>query len=112
MPRDDEHPSERVQAGRQGQAPPRREPRPILATRAPPPARVAPRDPAVVGRVVRFDDRAVTIAGVMGKDFTFPDRDAQLWMPLGIATVESGATVIRAMIFNAVARLHSSRSAQ
>jgi predicted permease len=62
-------------------------------------------DPAAVGRVIRLDDRTVTIAGVMGKDFTFPDREAQLWMPLGVATVESGATVIRAMIFNAVARL-------
>jgi putative ABC transport system permease protein len=62
-------------------------------------------DPAAVGRGLRLDDRTVTIAGVMGQDFTFPDRDAQLWMPLGIATVESGATVIRAMIFNAVARL-------
>jgi predicted permease len=62
-------------------------------------------DPAVVGRGIRLDDRLVTIAGVMGKDFTFPDREAQLWMPLGVATVESGAKVIRAMIFNAVARL-------
>ena len=62
-------------------------------------------DLAAVGRTIRLDDRTVTIAGVMGKDFTFPDREAQLWMPLGVNTVESGAKVIQGMIFNAVARL-------
>ena len=61
--------------------------------------------PDVVGRALRLDDRLVTVAGIMPRDFAFPDRDTDAWLPLSIARVEAGAGVIRAMIFNAVARL-------
>ncbi|HSC28005.1 MAG TPA: ABC transporter permease [Vicinamibacterales bacterium] len=59
----------------------------------------------VVGRTIRLDDRPVVVAGVMPRDFTFPDREAEAWLPLQVARVEAGAGVIRAMIFNAVARI-------
>jgi predicted permease len=59
----------------------------------------------IVGRTLRLDDRTVTIVGVMPRDFAFPDRETDAWLPLTIARVEAGGQVIRAMIFNAVARL-------
>ncbi len=40
------------------------------------------RDPAVLGRTVDIDDAAHTIVGVMPAGFFFPDRTAELWVPL------------------------------
>jgi predicted permease len=61
--------------------------------------------PDIVGSTLRLDDRLLTIAGVMPQEFAFPDRDTDAWLPLSVVRVEPGAGVIRAMIFNAVARL-------
>ncbi len=69
-------------------------------------------DPGAVGRSIRLDDRLLTIVGVMPKDFAFPDRETDAWQPLEIARVDAGAGVIRAMIFNAVARLRPGTTAQ
>jgi MacB-like periplasmic core domain len=63
--------------------------------------------PDVVGRTLRLDDRLLTIVGIMPRDFSFPDRDTQAWLPLSVSRVDAGDEVIRAMIFNAVARLRS-----
>jgi predicted permease len=38
-------------------------------------------DPAVLGRVVRLDDESYTVIGVMAPDFTFPNRETQVWRP-------------------------------
>ena len=56
------------------------------------------RDPAAVGRTIRLDDRTVTIVGVMGKDFTFPDREAQLWRPLFVTTYFAGRRPLRSRV--------------
>ena len=66
----------------------------------------------VVGRTFRLDDRLLTIAGIMPDGFAFPDRDTEAWLPLGVARVEAGDKTIRAMIFNAVARLRPGVSPQ
>jgi putative ABC transport system permease protein len=68
--------------------------------------------PDVVGRTFRLDDRLLTIAGVMPAGFAFPDRDTEAWLPLGVARVEPGEKTIRAMIFNALARLRPGVSPQ
>ena len=68
--------------------------------------------PDVVGRTLRLDGRLLTIAGVMPRNFAFPDRDTEAWLPLAVARVESGGSVIRAMIFNAVARLRPAVTAE
>ena len=39
-------------------------------------------DPSVLGRPVRLDDTTYTIVGVMPRDFYFPDRETELWVPL------------------------------
>ena len=39
-------------------------------------------DPDIVGKPVRLDDVSRTIIGVMPRGFYFPDRNAQLWIPL------------------------------
>lgn len=62
-------------------------------------------DPAIIGRAVRLDDRLITVVGVMPEAFAFPDRETQAWLPMGIARVAAGASVIPGQIFNAVARL-------
>lgn len=61
--------------------------------------------PDVIGKTIRLDDRAMTIVGVMPRDFFFPDREAEAWVPLGVARVIPGANTIPGMIFNAIARL-------
>jgi putative ABC transport system permease protein len=39
-------------------------------------------DSAVLGQVMRIDDRSVTVIGVMPPPFEFPDKDARLWLLL------------------------------
>ena len=39
-------------------------------------------DPAIVGRVLRFEDARRVVVGVMPRDFRFPSRSADLWLPL------------------------------
>ena len=38
-------------------------------------------DPGIAGRTVILDSRPYTVIGVMPRDFYFPSRDAQIWMP-------------------------------
>jgi predicted permease len=38
-------------------------------------------DPNVTGRTVILDSRPFTVIGVMPRDFTFPSRDTQIWLP-------------------------------
>jgi putative ABC transport system permease protein len=59
----------------------------------------------VIGRTVHLDDRLLTVIGVMPPEFVFPDRDTEAWIPLAPPDVQAGAQVIRAMIFNVMARL-------
>jgi putative ABC transport system permease protein len=44
-------------------------------------------DPNVLGKVVDFDSKAYTIAGVMGKDFEFP-VPSDVWIPLALNAKE------------------------
>lgn len=69
-------------------------------------------DAAVVGQTLRLDDRLMTIIGVMPRDFAFPDHETQAWLPLEIPRVEANTDVIRAVIFNALARLGTGSSAE
>jgi putative ABC transport system permease protein len=43
-------------------------------------------DPAAVGKVVRLDDEAYTIVGVMPASFAFPSATPELWLPLRVPT--------------------------
>lgn len=45
-------------------------------------------DPAAVGRVIRLDDEAYTIAGVMPAGFEYPNATPELWLPLRTPTGE------------------------
>ncbi len=38
-------------------------------------------DPQALGTVIRIEDRSYSIVGVLPADFTFPDRDVDLWWP-------------------------------
>jgi putative ABC transport system permease protein len=40
-------------------------------------------DPEVVGRTVTLSGRTYDVVGVMPREFFFPGRDIQLWMPVG-----------------------------
>jgi len=42
-------------------------------------------DRAVLGRRVLVDGEPFTVVGVMPRDFRFPDRDAELWVPIAFA---------------------------
>lgn len=42
-------------------------------------------DPSVVGTTIRLNDEIHTIVGVMPRDFHFPRRSTQLWVPMRLA---------------------------
>ena len=42
-------------------------------------------DPAVIGRAVVVNGAPATVVGVMGRDFAFPNRDVDLWMPMRVS---------------------------
>ena len=62
------------------------------------------RDDAV-GRALQIDGRTVTVIGVMAREFAFPDREAQLWTPMGVVSVNGEQGALRMSIFSALARL-------
>jgi putative ABC transport system permease protein len=41
-------------------------------------------DPSVVGRQIVLNARAATIVGIMPGEFAIPDRDTDIWMPMGL----------------------------
>lgn len=45
-------------------------------------------DPGVVGRVIRMNDRPVTVIGVMAEGFYFPSPKTQAWMPFAFTPAE------------------------
>ncbi|HKB12259.1 MAG TPA: ABC transporter permease [Vicinamibacterales bacterium] len=70
-------------------------------------------DPAIVGRTINVSGRAYDVVGVMPREFFFPGRDVQLWLPVAyppsvfvrnrrphylgvVARLRSGVTVQRA----------------
>jgi putative ABC transport system permease protein len=61
-------------------------------------------DPTIVGRSIVLSGRSVTVVGVMPRDFFFPNRGAQFWLPLGI-TNDLLVKMRRPHWMNTVARL-------
>jgi predicted permease len=45
-------------------------------------------DPTVIGRKILLDDQPFSVIGVMPADFSFPFRDTEFWLPLGISSEE------------------------
>jgi putative ABC transport system permease protein len=45
-------------------------------------------DPSVVGRVIRIDNRPVTVIGVMPEDFYFPTPKVQAWTPFAFTPAQ------------------------
>jgi putative ABC transport system permease protein len=41
-------------------------------------------NPSIVGQAIHLDDEPYTVVGVMPAGFHFPDRDDQIWVPLGL----------------------------
>jgi putative ABC transport system permease protein len=62
------------------------------------------RDDAI-GATLHVDDVPVTVVGVMARDFAFPDRGTQMWLPMPIGAVKGAGPVLRLMIFGALAKL-------
>lgn len=42
-------------------------------------------DPAIIGKTVVLSGRSYDVVGVMPRDFFFPGRDVQVWVPVGYA---------------------------
>jgi putative ABC transport system permease protein len=42
-------------------------------------------DPEIVGKTIKLDEKAYTVVGVMPADFVFPDRRAEIWVPLTLS---------------------------
>lgn len=61
-------------------------------------------DPAVVGRVVRVDELAYEVIGVMPRGFELLSRETDIWVPLPFAP---GSPAHRTTMSRAIGRLHS-----
>ena len=42
-------------------------------------------DPALPGRTILLDGKPYTVIGVMPRDFSFPSRETQIWLPARFA---------------------------
>ena len=59
-----------------------------------------------IGRAISLDDRPYTVVGVMPRDFVFPDRETEVWIPAYMPhVVQDGGKRISVMIFGAIARM-------
>jgi putative ABC transport system permease protein len=59
----------------------------------------------VIGRIVRFDDRAYTVVGVMPREFMFPDGETEAWTAWSVPPVVGKGGVLVGAIFRAIGRL-------
>jgi len=63
-------------------------------------------DGAMVGRVVTLDGEAHTVVGVLSREFVFPDRRAQFWLPHQVQPVSADPALSqRTFGLSAIARL-------
>jgi putative ABC transport system permease protein len=62
-------------------------------------------DPAIVGRTVMLDGRAMTIVGVADASFFFPDRNARLWVPRIVNRAPTDPQQQSIEVFDTIARL-------
>jgi predicted permease len=46
-------------------------------------------DPDIVGRTIMIDGMAVPVVGVQPADFTFPDPEAEMWLPVALDPAEA-----------------------
>ncbi|HUR20519.1 MAG TPA: ABC transporter permease [Vicinamibacterales bacterium] len=67
-------------------------------------------DPAIVGQLVKINDRPRLVVGVMPKGFAFPDNTTQLWMLT--EPPRASATFARSFDLRVVARLRGGVTAQ
>src|SRR5262249_9738048 len=42
-------------------------------------------DPNLIGRTIPMSGRQMVVVGIMPRDFQFPDRQTELWLPIGIS---------------------------
>lgn len=68
-------------------------------------SRLFDRNPAVLGRVLRMNDVAYTVIGVMPREFQFPDPDTDLWFPEVIGPFEHQPSNLTAWHGTMIARL-------
>jgi predicted permease len=60
----------------------------------------------VVGKTIKLDGASYTVAGIIGDDFAFPERDTQAWVPFKVQPVSRpGVQGTMIQVFSAIARL-------
>lgn len=59
----------------------------------------------VIGQSIVLDGTPYTVVGVMPREFAFPTREAQLWLPMTVVSVAGPNGATRSQIFRALARL-------
>jgi putative ABC transport system permease protein len=62
-------------------------------------------DPAIVGRVIRLNDRPVTVIGVMPNWFYFPDLKTEAWIPFAFTPAQRSDQERGHEYSNSIARL-------
>ena len=69
------------------------------------------RNPAVLGKIVRLNDTAYTVVGVMPKSFAFPDSATDLWLPQTFDAFTHEADNVTAWQFTMIARVKPGETA-
>jgi putative ABC transport system permease protein len=67
--------------------------------------------PDVAGETIMLDGARRTITGVMSRDFAFPDRETQLWVPLHVPPVVNASPGKRIALFDSIGLLKPGRTA-
>jgi predicted permease len=59
----------------------------------------------VIGQPIVLDGTPYIVVGVMPREFAFPTREVQMWLPMAVAAVDGPNGTKRGQIFRALARL-------
>ncbi len=69
-------------------------------------------DPGILNKTINLDGRVVTVVGIMPPEFHFPNRNTEIWMPLGLPPDLFSENNRGSHFLNVIARLKANTTRQ